>query len=95
MSAGLGQGCHIMVRPFAVVALHHLISLVRDLGVLLPDQPAQKVVWEKPAVEGLDVLKLGTKDQPALARKGDDLRIDWGYLYVAVTAQQQAQKGPA
>ena len=31
----------------------------------------------------LVALKIGSQDQPVLGTKGDDLRIDWGYLYVA------------
>ncbi|MBE0544608.1 MAG: DUF4965 domain-containing protein, partial [Verrucomicrobia bacterium] len=29
------------------------------------------------------VLKVGSQDQPVLAKKGDDIRIDWGNLYMA------------
>jgi hypothetical protein len=35
---------------------------------------------------GLAILKAGTRAQPVLQKKGDDLRIDWGYMYVAVPA---------
>ncbi|HRO44350.1 DUF4965 domain-containing protein [Agriterribacter sp.] len=38
----------------------------------------------------LNILKAGTKDQPVLQKKGDDLRIDWGYMYVAVPGKDRA-----
>jgi len=31
----------------------------------------------------IDVLRMGSREQPVLAKRGDNLRIDWGYLYVA------------
>ena len=43
----------------------------------------QQVVWSRPAAEGLDVMRVGTADQRVLATKGDNVRIDWGYFYVA------------
>ncbi|MES2112774.1 MAG: DUF4965 domain-containing protein [Bacteroidota bacterium] len=48
--------------------------------------PAQEVTSQKYAAQGLSILKAGTVAQPILKKKGDDLRIDWGYMYVAVPA---------
>ena len=34
-------------------------------------------------IDGVNFAKLGSKDQPVLEKSGDDLRIDWGYFYIA------------
>lgn len=52
-----------------------------DLAVNLP---AQAVSAQKYASDNLSILKAGTVEQPVLQKKGDNLRIDWGYMYVAV-----------
>lgn len=54
--------------------------------------PAQEVVAKKYAANGLSALKAGTVSQPVLEKKGDDLRIDWGYLHVAVPQTSAAKQ---
>jgi hypothetical protein len=43
----------------------------------------QAVVSERIEKNGLVYLKTGTIDQPITKRIGDDVRIDWGYAYLA------------
>jgi Domain of unknown function (DUF4965)/Domain of unknown function (DUF1793)/Domain of unknown function (DUF5127)/Domain of unknown function (DUF4964) len=52
-----------------------------DLSV---NVPAQEVKASQYVSGGLSLLKAGTVSQAVLAKKGDDLRIDWGYVYVGV-----------
>ncbi len=47
------------------------------------NQPYQESVSESFEDNGLVFLKSGSKEQNILAKKGDDLRIDWGYFYLA------------
>jgi hypothetical protein len=52
----------------------------------------QEIKAEKYTDKGLSILKAGTVSQPVLQKKGDDLRIDWGYMYVAVPAATGVQQ---
>ncbi len=51
-----------------------------ELAVNTSDQP---VNWSRLQTNGLQVLRMGSREQPMLQKSGDNLRIDWGYLYVA------------
>lgn len=42
----------------------------------------QEITSEKIEANGLTYLKTGTKEQNILGRKGDNVRIDWGYFYL-------------
>ncbi|MBL7968563.1 MAG: DUF4965 domain-containing protein [Prolixibacteraceae bacterium] len=46
------------------------------------DRLSQEVSIEKGSTDGLTYFKTGTTEQPVLAKKGDDRRIDWGYMYL-------------
>lgn len=50
---------------------------------LARNKPGQPVVAQKLTSGNLALLKVGTQEQPILQKKGDDVRIDWGYFYVA------------
>ncbi len=61
-------------------------------SALATNTPAQPVVAEQYNAQGLGILKVGTLEQPILKKKGDDLRIDWGYLYVAAAEKDQPKQ---
>ncbi len=97
----------IMSRPATYVTASfratdggaHAVSFFFDApAALAVNTPDQKVVWGRYRVPGLEVMGLGSKDQPVLEKKGDDLRIDWGRLYLAapssdVSASALAEAG--
>ncbi len=55
-------------------------SASSELAVNTPDE---KVVWSREKMGNLAALRIGTADQPILQMKGDGVRINWGYAYVA------------
>ena len=100
LTPALPADLDVLARPVTYVTWEvqsadgqpHAVQLYFEAGAeLAVNVPSQQVRWERPAVPGLVVLKLGSQDQPILAKKGDDLRIDWGYLYLAAEQAQQPQ----
>jgi hypothetical protein len=60
-------------------------------GEIAVNERSQTVVVSLPKSDNsLRVARLGSREQPILGKRGDDLRIDWGYLYLAAPAAQQA-----
>lgn len=69
----------------------HQVELYLDCPAeVAVDQADQEVRWETPDLPGLLSGKVGTTEQPVLIKKGDDLRIDWGYAWIAVPIDQKA-----
>ncbi len=63
--------------------LHNAEILINTSSNLSVNTPNQQVIAQPVKVNGLKVLQVGTTAQPILQKKGDNVRIDWGYLYVA------------
>lgn len=70
----------------------HDVSLYLDAsGEWAVNTTDQQVVWSRYKLGEMDVLRVGTAQQPILEKSGDNLRIDWGYLYLAVPRQASDQ----
>ena len=65
------------------------LSASTDISVNTPSQDVITTTYKDGA---LSILKAGTKTQPMLQKKGDDLRIDWGYMYVAAPNTSNAKQ---
>lgn len=57
-----------------------------QFAVNMEFQPVKYGICSK---NGLSYVKTGTIDQPVLNKIGDDLRIDWGYLYMSAPVGKQ------
>lgn len=69
----------------------HDIQLYFDCSSeLAVNTTEQEVTWEQPEIKGLKTAKIGTADQKYLNRPGDNVRIDWGYAYLAVPETQRS-----
>lgn len=92
MTPALPGDLDVCSRPVTYVAWEtasmdgkaHSVQVYFDASFeICVNDESQKVDWKRVSLAGLNVLSVGSRDQPLLQKKGDDLRIDWGYFYVA------------
>ena len=70
---------------------HDVRLLFEASAELTVNAPGQAVAGNVEAIDGLAAVRLGSQEQNVLKRKGDDVRIDWGYLYLAAAKEAGAK----
>jgi hypothetical protein len=92
MTPALPWDLDVLSRPVTYITWNvssadgkpHQVQLYFDCGAeIAVNTPDQSVRLDYPDASGLAVARVGTAEQPVLARRGDDVRIDWGYGYLA------------
>lgn len=69
----------------------HDVSFYVDVsGEWCTNESSQRVTWSRVRVGGRDVARMGAAEQPVLQRSGDNLRQDWGWLYLTGNGQTQS-----
>lgn len=100
MTPALPDDLMVLSRPVAyltweaksVDGLAHTVSVYFDATAEpAVNEPAQEVTWSRAVAPALTVMAAGTKAQPVLQKKGDDVGIDWGYFYVATQKAETTQ----
>jgi hypothetical protein len=101
MTAALPEDLMVYSRPvtYATYELqatdgktHNVVVGLGAFAAIAVNDPKQEVVVCHPALDSaLSAARVGSREQAVLAKKGDDLRIDWGYFYLAAPKSQQTQ----
>ncbi|GAB2585524.1 glutaminase family protein [Spirosoma areae] len=66
---------------------HSVQVFFSESGTIATNTIGQEVITKAGQANGLTYQSVGTQAQALLARKGDNVRIDWGYAYLAVPQQ--------
>ena len=93
MTAALPNDLMVYSRPITYVTWearamdgkeHALTFVFKAFGEIAVNRPEQGVTHSLVKTDNdLAIIRIGSTNQAMLQKKGDDLRIDWGYLYVA------------
>ncbi|MGA2497780.1 MAG: DUF4965 domain-containing protein [Tepidisphaeraceae bacterium] len=77
----------------AIDGKEHDVQIYYDntAELVVNNAKSEKVTWSAEKFGDISALKVGSVDQPVLRLKGDGVRINWGYQYVAVSASQNGK----
>ena len=98
MNAALPYDVDLLSRPVTYLAWQaesvdgkkHDVQVYFDASSeIAVNVPTEAVSFQKAESAGIRAWSVGSVEQPILQAKGDDLRIDWGYFYVAAPQDEQ------
>jgi hypothetical protein len=101
MTPALAQDLDLLARPVTYITWMaqskdgqpHSVSLYFDASAQIAvNTPDQEVVASRYRLGKLTVLRVGSQEQPILKKAGDNLRIDWGFLYVVTPPAPDVQE---
>ena len=83
---------YISMRTKSIDGKKHQTSLLVGVSSLMASNTSQQEMKANAYTSNqLNILKVGTVEQPILQKTGDNLRIDWGYAYVAANKNTSVQ----
>lgn len=83
---------YISMRTKSIDGKKHQTSLLVGVSSLMASNTSQQEMKANAYTSNqLNILKVGTVEQPILQKTGDNLRIDWGYAYVAANKNTTVQ----
>src|SRR5947207_2544561 len=100
MTAALPNNLDVLTRPLTYINwdVHtvdnqsHDVSIYESSSSLLSvTSNTHTVTWSRTSAGPLTALRVGTTTQNLLQPAGDQVGIDWGYLYAAAPTAQSAQ----
>ena len=83
---------YISMKTKSIDGKKHQSSLLIGVSSLIASNTSEQEMTANSYVsKELNILKVGTTEQPLLKKSGDDLRIDWGYAYMAASKNTTVQ----
>jgi len=96
LTAALPEDLDLLSRPVTYLTWesrstdrqNHKVSVYFDVPAAIAcNTPDQAVNFQKADSAKIKAWRVGTAEQPVMQKRGDDLRIDWGYCYLALAEQ--------
>lgn len=93
LTPALPDDLDVLARPLTYVVWdaratdgkQHQVKVYLDANsaLVVNRSSEQRAMWSRHQLGDLGVVRLGAVEQNVLKRSGDDLRIEWGYFYLA------------